>query len=169
MLHLTLIIVHAVAGGFGFFLGLYLAVRPDTAWRHRWALLAYVAFIGILVLGLIAAVVTDWPSLELGQRIPFALLVVLGLYTLLRAVQGERVSQARAPGWHLTFIDHIGFTLISLFDGFVIVLAIDLGTPPWSVGIVGVAGITAGIAGVRYLQRRSGRTQRVEATQSPRG
>ncbi len=155
MLHVILIVVHAAGGALGFFLGVYVAIRPDAAMRRRWPMPIYEAFIAILVLGLIAVVVADWPTLELWQQIPFALLAVLGLYTLLRAVQAGRVGRRRGDGWRTTFIDHVGFTLISLFDGFVIVLAIDLRAPLWLVGIIAVAGIAVGIAGVRYLQRRS--------------
>jgi hypothetical protein len=49
----------------------------------------------------------------------------------------------------------VGFTLISLFAGFVIVLAIDLGSPAWVVGIVAVVAIVAGQQVVRRVEKRA--------------
>jgi hypothetical protein len=48
-----------------------------------------------------------------------------------------------------------GFTLISLFDGFVIVSAIDLGSPIWLVVAIGVLGILVGRLGVLRLKART--------------
>jgi hypothetical protein len=41
-------------------------------------------------------------------------------------------------------VEHIGFTLISLFEGFIIVGGLDLGIPGWLVAIVAVLGLFAG-------------------------
>jgi hypothetical protein len=48
----------------------------------------------------------------------------------------------------------MGFTLIALFDGFVIISALDLGAPSWLVVAPGVLGIVVGRLGVRRVQRR---------------
>jgi hypothetical protein len=48
----------------------------------------------------------------------------------------------------------MGFTLISLFDGFVIVAAIDLGFPSWLTGLIGIIGIIAGINAIAYKRSR---------------
>ncbi|WP_022885347.1 hypothetical protein [Glaciibacter superstes] len=53
------------------------------------------------------------------------------------------------------FVNHVGFTLISLFDGFVIVAAIDLHAPPWLVASLAIGGVIAGIIGVRRLEARA--------------
>jgi uncharacterized membrane protein len=53
------------------------------------------------------------------------------------------------PGWRLSFVSHIGFVLISLFDGFCIVLAIDLLMPAWVVITVAVLGVAVGIIALR--------------------
>lgn len=48
-------------------------------------------------------------------------------------------------------IDDVGFLLISLFDGFVIVTALDLGAPPW---LVAAAAAGAVLVGHRLVARR---------------
>jgi len=50
------------------------------------------------------------------------------------------------------YIGHVGFTLISLFVGFLIVGAIDLDAPGWLVGLVAVGGVVGGIVGVKKLK-----------------
>ena len=157
MLHTIVISIHAAAGLLGFGVGAALAARPELAVRRRWALIGYLAFLIVLVIGLVVAVVIDWPTLVLGQRFAFGALAALGGYTLYRGIRAVRVSRQQASGWQLAFIGHIGFTLISLFDGFVIVSAIDLGAPGWAVALVAVAGIALGVAGVRALERRAAR------------
>jgi hypothetical protein len=46
--------------------------------------------------------------------------------------------------WRTAYVESLGFTLIALFDGFVIVSAIDLGAPIWLVLGIGVLGVLAG-------------------------
>jgi hypothetical protein len=50
---------------------------------------------------------------------------------------------------------HVGFTLISLWDGFVIVLAIDLGAPGWLVAVLAVLGVVVGIRSLRWAEGRA--------------
>ena len=52
--------------------------------------------------------------------------------------------------------DDVGFTLITLFDGFVIITALDLGAPAWLVIATAVAGIAAGNLATRRVQVRLG-------------
>ena len=42
------------------------------------------------------------------------------------------------------YVHDVGFTLITLFEGFVIVGAIDLGAPVWVVVALAVLGVAAG-------------------------
>jgi hypothetical protein len=51
-------------------------------------------------------------------------------------------------------MDHIGFTLIALWDGFVIVLAIDLGAAGWLVGVLAVLGVVVGHRALRWAEAR---------------
>jgi hypothetical protein len=43
---------------------------------------------------------------------------------------------------------HVGFTLISLFDAFTVVLVLDLGAPGW---LVAAAGVLIAVAGSLVL------------------
>lgn len=58
-------------------------------------------------------------------------------------------------GWRLKYIDHVGFNLISLFDGFVIVAAIDLGVPGRLVVAIALLGIAGGIWGVNIVKSKA--------------
>jgi hypothetical protein len=64
---------------------------------------------------------------------------------LVRAYQAYKVQEEQVQDWRASYIDHVGFTLISLFDGFVIVSAIDLGMPTWVVIVIAVLGVVVGI------------------------
>jgi hypothetical protein len=60
------------------------------------------------------------------------------------------------PGdWWTTYVDHIGFTLISLFEGFIIVSGIDLGAPGWLTAVVAILGVVVGNRVLHGLQTPS--------------
>jgi len=48
----------------------------------------------------------------------------------------------------VTYRDDVGFTVIALFDGFVIVSSLDLGAPIWLVVVIGVFGVLGGRAAI---------------------
>jgi len=52
------------------------------------------------------------------------------------------------------YLDDIGFNLISLFDGFVIVAAIDLGAPVWLVVLGAIAAVVLGAQLIERAKRR---------------
>jgi hypothetical protein len=116
--------------------------------------LAYAICLAGLLLLMFAVVAWDWALLVTGQRITFSLLCVLGIYTGWRGFQAHRELAQRHPEWQVRYIDHLGFTLISLFDGFTIVAAIDLGAPLVVVLMAGVAGVAAGIAAMNVVKSR---------------
>jgi hypothetical protein len=111
------------------------------------------ALVGLVVF-LLAAVAYDWPRLDGTSRYVFTGLFALGLYMLWRGIRASARIAGQASGWRPKYIDDVGFTLISLFDGFVIVLAIDLGAPGWLVGVIAVAGVVLGIVGIRAAKAR---------------
>jgi sorbitol-specific phosphotransferase system component IIBC len=58
--------------------------------------------------------------------------------------------------WWPTYIDHVGFTLISLFEGFTIVSGINVDAPGWLIAMVAVWGVIVGGRVLHGLQSPSG-------------
>jgi len=50
-------------------------------------------------------------------------------------------------------IDHIGFNLISLFDGFSIVSSLDLQAPGWLVAVIAVGAVALGIYAINLRKK----------------
>ncbi len=147
------IVLHALAGVTAFVAGSAVVFRPTRAHKkswfdwYLWSLIALVVFMA-------RAIAAHWQQLGGIERLTFSSLFILGLYTLQRANKARLVLEGRDEGWPIAFIDHEGFTLISLFDGFVIVSAIDLGAPGWLVAAVGVLGVVGGIRAIGNAKPR---------------
>ena len=141
MLHTVLIILHAAAALVCFAAGvLSLGLRAATSWRFRlyfWSLLAMLLFMA-------GAIAAHWTDLDPTARLIFLGLGILGLYLLWRAAHAGTRLRGKDRDLQPRYVDDIGFTLIALFDGFVIVSAIDLGAPAWLVVVIAVAGVVAG-------------------------
>lgn len=150
-MHTILILGHAVAGLVALVLGcLVLRPQPARSLRFRSYLIALTAMLVLVV----AVVAVDWAELGTGQRVTFTLLLLLGGYTVLRGVQARRALRRMPPGWRDRYVDHVGFTVISLFDGFAIVGAIDLRAPLPIVLAVGALGVATGILAINRVKRR---------------
>ena len=63
---------------------------------------------------------------------------------VVRAEFAYRRPPARTGGPTAAYLDHIGFTLISLADGFAVVAAIRGGAPGWAVGVLAVGVVVVG-------------------------
>ncbi len=153
MPHNVLIALHALAGVACFAAGV-LSLRRST--RGSWWFRGYAISLAALVLFMIAVIAVDWPRLDTSARLVYSGLLLLGLYMLWRAWRAGIRLRRHDPGWRSRYVDDIGFTLISLFDGFVIVSAIDLHAPGWLVGLIAVAGVVAGILAIRQVKARLG-------------
>jgi hypothetical protein len=151
MVHTVLIVLHAAAALMCFAAGvLCLRVRAATAGRFRvyfWSLVAMLVFV-------LAAIAVHWGELDTAARLTFAGLGLLGLYMAWRAARAGTRLRRRGPDWQPRYVDDIGFTLISLFDGFVIVTALDLGAPVWLVIVAAVAGVAGGIYAMNRVKAR---------------
>jgi len=139
MWHDTFITLHAGSGVVAFGAGC-------AALRRRQWLVAYVVALVGLVLFLSVVVAIDWWGLNTTARALYCALLALGVYMLGRAVRARRLASDRGARASVRYLDHIGFTLVALFDGFAIVAAVDLGAPGWLVAVIGAAG-----AGVGHL------------------
>src|SRR5438309_7460983 len=71
-----------------------------------------------------------------------------------RGWRAAQRSRQRPESWRVGFDEDIGFTLIALFDGFVIVSAIDLGGPLWLVLAIAVVAVLMGPCGLIALFMR---------------
>ena len=153
MAHSLLIAPHAACAVAAFVLGCLLLAKLPVSVRSR----RFTAFLWLTIAAmaaLLVVVATDWSGLAVTKRIAFAVLAVVALYLVVRAVQARRVLARRPVRWRRSFIGHVGFILISLFDGFCIVSAIDLGMPPAVTVTVAVLGVVAGVVVLRALVRR---------------
>ena len=114
-----------------------------------------VAFLVLLVLlevFLVIAILSHVTSLPTITQIIFGGLAILGVYMIWRAVQAVLVLRQPHPNQGAV-IDHIGFNLISLFDGFAIISAIDLHAPGWLVAVIAVAAVVFGIYAINLRKK----------------
>ena len=72
-----------------------------------------------------------------------------------RAWKANRVAKARQGTWKPDSIEHIGFVLISLFEGFIIVTVLNAGGPWWLVAILAVSGLVFGRWAIGQAKRRT--------------
>ncbi len=152
MLHNLLIAAHAACGLVAFALGVI--VRRLRASGVSPLFRSYLGALWLMVALLIAVVAVDWGAIAPAVRALYGALTALALYTGWRGWRALRAlrSPAVAPG---DYIEDVGFTLITLFDGFVIIGALDLGSPVWLVVIVGVLGVLVGRLGIRRVKERA--------------
>jgi len=151
--HSLLIAIHAACAAAAFVLGLIVTIRvPD---RLNWTFRAYLIALALMIAFLVLVVVVDWPQLDTTRRGVYSGLPLLIGYTGWRAWQAGVGLTRQGDPWIDEYLENVGFTLIALFDGFVIVAAIDAGAPTWLVLAIGVLGIAGGRAGVIALKRRT--------------
>jgi len=152
MVHSVLIVGHALCGVGALLVGCFILKPPVSSTSPLFRIYA-AGLVGLIVL-MLAVVAYDWSTLHFAQQVTFAGLCALGIYTGWRALRAYRELDARQPGWQARYVDHVGFTLISLFDGFAIVAAVDRDAPLPIVLLVGVLGVVAGIAAMNVAKSR---------------
>ncbi len=150
MLHNLLIAAHAALAVAAFFLGVIAVLRP--AGQMSTMFRVYLAALWLMVLFLITVVLVDWTGLDPISRIVYSALLALAVYTGWRGWSAAQDLQNRAGDWQSAYIEDVGFTLIALFDGFVVVGSIDLGAPIALVVAIGVLGVAAGRYGIQRLK-----------------
>ncbi len=126
-----LIALHAIAGTVALLAG-GVAHRGRVLFEvYFWALVACVGF-------LVAAVLDGWAEYDGVTRPLFGAFVVLGVVMVAMAASARRLSLSPA------YVDRVGFTLVALFDAFVVVTVLNLGAP---VALVVGSGVALGLAG----------------------
>jgi len=150
-MHDLLIVLHAAAGVVCFAAG---AAALTVTTTRSWQFAVYAASLAGMVLFMIIVVAVDWPDLDGSARGIYTSLILLGGYMLWRGARARTRLARHDDGWRAKYADDIGFTLISLFDGFVIVSAIDLGAPVWLVIVIAMLGVAGGITAMNQVKRR---------------
>ena len=156
MLHVLLIVLHATLATIAFGIGCsLLAVYPRSATSPRF--IAFYASMIVAVAALVAVVVVDWFGLAIVQRVVFGGLCLLGLYLLFRTERARSALVLHRDRWRERFAAYIGFVLISLFDAFCIVFAIDLHFSPLVTIPIALLAVGVGILAIRRVTRRVAR------------
>ena len=154
-LHNILIMLHATAATISFFVGCLLIFAPTYISNQRLFGLYWWSLVGMVIL-LIGAMLVYWNEYSETERIVFPVLLGLGMFMLYRAQNASRLLKAQQNGWKFGYIEHIGFTLISLFEGFVIVTVLNAGGPGWLVALLAILGVFGGRWMIGLAQRRIG-------------
>lgn len=145
--------LHVAGGVLGLLLGGF-ALRPPQTKHFRLALRrSYSAAILVLAVFLAGTVLVDWSGLDGTQRIVFTLLVGLAALIVARVFLAFRVAQQQPQGWPTTYMNHIYFSYISLWEGFFIVGLLDLGAPVWLVAVVAMAVLILGAIFLNIYKR----------------
>lgn len=132
MWHTVLIALHAISGTIALLVGC-LAHRARAMFRiYFWSLVATIAFLG-------AAVAAEWPRLDALSRGLFGAFAVLGLVMVWLAFDARRLP-APSP----RYVDRVGFTVVALFDAFVVITVLNAGA---SVALVVASGVVVAVAG----------------------
>ena len=147
MWHAVLITLHATTGTVALLAGL-LAHRSRALFRtYLWSLVASVAFLA-------AAVAEEWGRLDGLSRALFGAFVVLGLVMVWLALAARRL-----PAGSPRYVDLVGFTLVALFDAFVVITVLNGGAP---VALVVASGVVVAVAG--HFVLRAAKTRATERT-----
>lgn len=154
-LHNVLIMLHAAAAAISFFAGCFLILSLRQGSNQRLFSLYLWSLVGMVIL-LIGAMLVYWNEYSGTERIVFPILLGLGMFMLFRAQNAGRLLKAQQNDWKLGYIEHIGFTLISLFEGFVIVSILNAGGPGWFVALLAILGVFVGRWTIGFAQRKVG-------------
>jgi|SRR5690348_1013233 len=150
MPHTLLILAHAACGLIALVVGV-VVLRPQAA--HVTPLFhVYVGALWLMVVFLVAVVALDWPTLDIGGQALFGALTLLALYVGWRGWRALQRLRNPVGNWRSGYIEDVGFTVIALFEGFIIISALDLGAPVWLVLIIAALGIVAGRYGIQRAQ-----------------
>jgi len=129
--HNSLIALHTISGLAALVAGCVALRRGDLFRTYEWSLAGTILFVAL-------AVGVDWAELDTPARALFAALGALGAFMVWRAEQARRLRPVGSDGPSARYVDHVGFTLVALFDAFVVIAVLDLGGPGWLVAAVGV-------------------------------
>jgi hypothetical protein len=150
-LHTLAIVLHAVSATGAFIVSVVFLFQSKTL-RQLQLARAVVVLLVLMEVFLVIAIISHFTSLPTSKQLIFAGLAMLLLYIIWHAVQAVSVLRDQ-PAHQGAVIGHIGFLLISLFDGFAIVSAIDVHAPGWLVAVIAVGAVAIGIAAITVRKK----------------
>ena len=153
-IHGALIVLHSITATIAFFAGCLLIYSRTYATNQVIFRIFLWSLIGMAVL-LAGAIFVYWQEYTAVEQIIFPGLLGLSLFMVFRGWGAGLVLGARQKNWKPGYIEHLGFTLISLFEGFIIVSGLNSGFPGWLVGLVAILGLFAGRWGIGWLKHRN--------------
>lgn len=137
MWHSGFVALHAASAVVAFGAGC-LALR-----RGRWYPTYLGAMIGMAVF-LVLAVAVGWGGNDVVTRVIFSGLGGLAGFMVWRGVLAGRLRPAGLARPSAAYVEHVGFTLVGLADGFVVVSVLRMGAPGWLLAATGVGIAIAG-------------------------
>jgi hypothetical protein len=155
-IHNVLIILHPSAAPISFLAGCLLIFVPVYT-SHQGLFGLYEWFLIGMVMILLGAILGYWTEYSNAERIIFPGLLVLGFYMLYRSRSASHLIKAQQNNWKQEYIKHIGFTLISPFEGFIFVGGLDTGVPGWLSALLAIFGVFAGNWVIGLAQWRTDR------------
>lgn len=161
MWHTVFIAVHAITAVVAFAAGCIALPRGTLFGTYLWSLVGMTLFLAL-------AVASEWGVIAMPLSVLFAGFVALGGYMVWRAAQARRIRPTAAVGPSARYVEHIGFTLVALFDAFTVIAVLNAGAPGWLIATSGVL-----IAVVGHFALRATRSSLVAGgaagTPSPEG
>ena len=151
-MHTIAIFVHTISAIAAFIVGTMMLFQNNVHQKQQLGR-ALLLFLILLEIFLLLAIISHWQSLQVITQVTFVGLAILALYMIWRAVQALTILTKQNQEDQLKVIDHVGFVLISLFDGFAIVSAIDLQAPGWLVAVIAVGAVGIGIYGINLRKK----------------
>ena len=147
VLNTVFVLVHATAATLAFVAGVLAVPGGRFLGTYRVAVV-------VMAAALVPAVLVDWTDTDPVARAVFGGLLLLAGAVVVRAELAVRARPERTGGVRAAYLGHLGFTLIALADGFVVVAAIRAGAPGWLVALGAAAVVVAGHSAVRLGIRR---------------
>ena len=150
-LHWYAILFHALSATGAFVACMVVLFQRNSVQRQRLAV-AGAALLVLMEVALVVAISAHVRSISVVRQIVFAALAVLLLYVIWRAFRAVSVVR-RGPEDELAILGHLGFVLISLFDGFAIVSALDVHAPAWLVAIIAAGAVAIGVSLIQMRKK----------------
>lgn len=156
--HTLMIVLHATGGTVAFVAGVLALLRPRPGALARLIRYAHpVNQVGLVVMlvGLVAAIALDWAGLGTAPRVLFVGFAVLAVVMVALSFRAARIRPAPGTTPRPAYVGLVGFNLIALFDGFVVVLVLDLVGSGWWAAVAGLLGAVAGNRTLAVVKRRA--------------